>query len=83
MLCRMRRFFSQRHEVRWHAHGLHRAGEGLGGQIAVPGLVHAVIEDGSAHEEILPRHYPGGHGVRLKGELPGNGVVRPVKKLCV
>lgn len=79
----MRRFFSQRHKVRRHAHGLHRPGEGLGGQIAVPGLVNAVIEDGSAHEEILPRHYPGGHGVRLKGELPGNGVVRPVKKLCV
>nr|DAX28979.1 MAG TPA: hypothetical protein [Caudoviricetes sp.] len=74
-------FFSQRHEVRRHAHGLHRPGEGLGGQIAVPGLVHAVIEDGSAHEEILPRHYPGGHGIRLKSKLPGNGIICPVKKI--
>lgn len=79
----MRRFFSQRHEVRRHAHGLHRASEDLGHQITVPGLVHAVIEDGSAHEKILPRDYPVGHGIRLKGKLPGNGIVRPVKKLCV
>nr|DAT71301.1 MAG TPA: hypothetical protein [Caudoviricetes sp.] len=74
-------FFSQRHKIMRHAHGLHRPGECLGGQIAVPGLVHAVIEDGPAHKEILPRHYPGGHSVRLKGKLPGNGVICPVKKI--
>nr|DAS15927.1 MAG TPA: hypothetical protein [Caudoviricetes sp.] len=74
-------FFSQRHKSRRHAHGLHRAVKGLCHQITVPGFVYAIVEDGAAHEEILPRHYPGGHGIRLKGELPGNGVVRPVKKI--
>nr|DAK91484.1 MAG TPA: hypothetical protein [Caudoviricetes sp.] len=74
-------FFSQRHKVRRHAHGLHRPGEGLGGQIAVPGLVYAIVEDGSAHEEILSRDYPGGNGIRFKGKLSRNGVVRPVKEI--
>nr|DAJ65734.1 MAG TPA: hypothetical protein [Caudoviricetes sp.] len=74
-------FFGQRGKGRRHAHGLYRAVKGLGHQITVPGLVYAIVEDRAAHEEILPRDHPGGNGIRPKGELPGNGVVRPVKEI--
>nr|DAK93651.1 MAG TPA: hypothetical protein [Caudoviricetes sp.] len=74
-------FFGQRHKGRRHTHRLHRAVKGLHHQITVPCLVYAIVEDGSAHEEILPRDYPGGNGIRLKGKLPRNGVVCPVKEI--
>ena len=49
--------------------------------------IQALLDNGDTKhaaeyaKEILPRHYPGGHGVRPKGKLPGNGVVHPVKEI--
>nr|DAH87006.1 MAG TPA: hypothetical protein [Caudoviricetes sp.] len=74
-------FFGQRGKSGRHTHGLHRAVKGLRHQITVPCLVYAIIEDGPAHKEILPRDYPGGNGIRLKSKLPCNGVVCPVKEI--